>query len=278
VSAGVIQSIVESFLSSVEANRISRQVAIEQLVTSGLVQPGAIISAAQAFGERQAVAPSAPSAQAITIERVTDTGKPPPAFDALAFLAPGMALLFLMYTVTRGGAQLLAERDGGTLARLLVSPTSATQVLGGKIAGLFLTALAQVAILIGASTLLFGLRWGDPLGLVLLVPAVALAATGWGLLLTSFVKTPQQISGLGSAAMLLFGVLGGSFGNFALPGFLQTLGKVTPNAWGIAGFSALGNGGALADILPNVVALLAIAAVTFAVAVVMFQRTGFVKK
>jgi ABC-2 type transport system permease protein len=273
VSAGVAQSVVERFLGQVEANRLSVQVTAEQLVASGRLQPADLPATVQALIQRQSDAP-----QVITLQRATESGAPPAAFDPLAFLAPGMALLFLMYTVTRGGAQLLAERDGGTLARLFISPTAMPTVLGGKVVGIFLTATAQVAILIASSTMLFDLRWGDPLGLVLLVPAVALAATGWGMLLTAFVKTPQQIAGLGSAVMLVFGVLGGSFGDFQLPGALQALGRITPNAWGIQGFAALGNGGAFADVLPNVLALLAIAAVTFAIAVVLFRRNGFVRK
>lgn len=276
VGAGVVQSIVETFLSRVEASRVGGQVAIEQLVRHQLLQPQDVTAAAQAFGERQATDPS--SSQTIVLERATATGAPPPTFDPLAYLAPGMALLFLMFTVTRGGSKLLAERDGGTLARLFISPTPLAQILGGKVAGIFLTALAQVGLLVIASTMFFGLRWGDWLGLVLLVPAVALAATGWGLLLTSLVKTPQQAGSVGTAAMLLFGVVGGSFGNFALPDALQTLGKITPNAWGIQGFAALASGGNVADVGLNVVALLVIAAVTFAVAVFMFSRNGFVRK
>jgi ABC-2 type transport system permease protein len=98
------------------------------------------------------------------------------------------------------------------------------------------------------------------------------------LLLASLVKTPQQASSLGSAVMLVFGVLGGSFGNLPLPAFLQSLGRITPNAWGIEGFSKLGNGGDVPAILPNVLALLAIAVLTFAIATVLFGRKGFVKQ
>jgi ABC-2 type transport system permease protein len=116
------------------------------------------------------------------------------------------------------------------------------------------------------------------MGLLVLMPAVALAATGWGLLLTSLVKTPQQAGSLGAAVMLVFGVLGGSFGNLQLPAFLQSLGRITPNAWGIEGFSKLGNGGDVPAILPNVLALLAIAVLTFAIATVLFGRKGFVKQ
>ena len=79
--------------------------------------------------------------------------------------------MFLMYTVSNGGRTLLAERNQGTLPRLLVSPTTTMQVLGGKMFGIFLTGVAQMLILIVASTLLFQLEWGDPLGVLVLVLA-----------------------------------------------------------------------------------------------------------
>lgn len=273
VSAGVVENIVAQFLQRAQGAALTQQVAAAQLLHSGRMSPAQVMSATL---EMALASQSAPSP--ITLVRETSEGASQPAFDMLALLAPGMALLFLMYTVTRGGAHLLAERDGGTLARLFVTPTALPAVLGGKVAGIFLTTLAQVTLLIAASTLLFNLHWGAPLGLALLVPAVALAATGWGLLLTSLVKTPQQASSLGSAVMLVFGVLGGSFGNQQLPAFLHTLGRITPNAWGIEGFALLGNGGTVAGIVPNVLALLAIAGVTFALATLLLGRKGFVKQ
>ena len=50
---------------------------------------------------------------------------------------PGMALMFLMFTVSYGGRSLLVEEATGTLPRLLVSPTTVTQILAGKIFGIF---------------------------------------------------------------------------------------------------------------------------------------------
>lgn len=175
ISAGVIQAIVEEFVARVEAGRVSGQVAITQLIANGLIEAEQAGAYAERIGRRQA---AAATASAITINRSTSAGAPAPEFDVLAVLAPGMALLFLMYTVTRGGANLLAERDGGTLARLMVTPTGMAQIVGGKVLGVFLTSVAQVAILIVASSLLFGLRWGDPAGVIALVVAVAAGATG----------------------------------------------------------------------------------------------------
>ncbi|MEK7326604.1 MAG: ABC transporter permease, partial [Chloroflexota bacterium] len=274
LGAGVVQSIVDEFVSRVEVGRVSGQVAVTQLVTNGLIAPQDAEAAAQVIGQRQA---ENLNTSLIALRRTSDSeGAAPIEFDILAYLAPGMALLFLMYTVSNGGRTILAERADGTLPRLLATPTTAAQVLGGKLFGIFLTGAAQVGILVLASSLFFGLRWGDPLAVFLLIVAAAAGATGWGSLLAAVAKQPAQVSSIGSAMMLLFGILGGTFGNnIPLPGWLQTVSKITPNAWGLEGFSALGSGGTLADIVAPITALFVMAAVLFAVAVVLFRRQGW---
>jgi ABC-2 type transport system permease protein len=200
-------------------------------------------------------------------------------FDVLAYLAPGMALMFLMYTVSYGGRSILAERSQGTLPRLLVSPTSTTQVLGGKVLGIYLTGVAQLAILILASTLLFNLKWGNPLGVVILVLAAVFGATGWGMLLTAIARNPGQVASLGSALMLTFGILGGSFISLnALPTPIQWISRITPNAWGLDGFTALALGGGLAEVAAPVGALLAMGAVLFLIATLLFNRQAILER
>jgi ABC-2 type transport system permease protein len=197
------------------------------------------------------------------------------SFDPLAYMAPGLALMFLMFTVANGGRTLLSERAQGTLPRLLVSPTSSAQVLGGKVFGIYLTGVAQMLILIGASTLLFGLKWGDPLGVVALVLAAVAGAVGWGMLITALAKTPGQINAIGSAIMLIFGILGGSFLSIDyMPDWFVALSRITPNAWGLDGFNTLALGGRLADLGEPIAALLAMGALLFAIAVVLINRRG----
>jgi ABC-2 type transport system permease protein len=276
-SAGVVQSILEEFVSRLEVGRIGGQVAVTQLITNGLVNPQETATVGRAIGERQANDPA--NNALIRLKRTTLSGDEPAQFDVLAYLAPAMALMFLMYTVSNGGRSILAERAGGTLPRLQVSPTTNTQVLGGKLLGIFLTGVAQVGILILASALLFGVKWGDPLAVALLIVAAAAGATGWGSLLAALAKTPAQVMSVGSALMLIFAIIGGSFGNnIPLPDWLQFVAKITPNAWGIQGFSALGNGGSLGDVTTNIVALFGMAAVLFTAAVVLFRRQGFAQK
>jgi len=277
-SAGVVQAIVDEFLSRVEVGRVGGQVTATQLITSGRIKPQEAEAIGQAIGQRQ-VEDSVDEDAVITLKRTTAAGEAPREFDVLAYLAPAMALMFLMFTVSNGGRSILAERNGGTLSRLLISPTTGAQVLGGKLLGIFLTGVAQVGILILASAVFFGVKWGDPVAIVLLIVAAAAGATGWGAVLAALAKSPAQVMSIGSALMLVFAIIGGSFGNnVPLPDWLQTVAKITPNAWGIEGFSALGNGGSLADVTTNILALFTMAAVMFTIAVVLFRRQGFGQK
>jgi ABC-2 type transport system permease protein len=194
-------------------------------------------------------------------------------------MAPGMALLFLMYTVSHGGRSILAERSQGTLPRLLVSPTTTPQVLGGKVLGIFLTGAAQVGILILASTIFFGVKWGDTAGLVVLILAAVYGATGWGMLITSMARTPAQVGSIGSAIMLIFGILGGSFISLEqMPPLVQMLSKITPNAWGLDGFTTLALGGTLSSLVEPITALLLMGSLLFGVAVVLFSRNGIMQR
>jgi ABC-2 type transport system permease protein len=275
-SAGVLKTILDQFISQVEVGRVGGQVAATQLVASGRIQ----FQQAQAVGQVAGInaADTAGESTSITLNNTTPSGEAF-KFDVLALLAPGMALMFLMYTVSYGGRTLLTERNHGTLPRLLVSPTTTVQVLGGKMIGIFLTGVAQMLILILGTTLLFQLQWGDSLAVIILVLAAVFGAVGWGMLLTSIAKTPGQVSAIGSAMMLTFGILGGTFINTDnMPAWFRTITRITPNAWGGDGFTTLALGGGLHDILTPILALLAMGLILFAIAVILFNRRGLTER
>ena len=273
-SAGVVTAVVDEFISRVEAGRTSGMTSILQLIQAGLLNPQNAESQARDLFQ------NANSNESTAITLKTDKeGAAAIQFDILAYMAPGMALLFLMYTVSYGGRSLLAERTQGTLPRLLVSPTPTAQVLGGKVLGIFLTGVAQVGILIAASSIFFGVKWGDIGGLIALILAAVFGATGWGILITALARRPAQVANLGSALMLIFGILGGSFINLdQMPAYVQTLSKITPNAWGLEGFSTLARGGTLSNLIQPIIALLIMGTVLFGIAVLLFNRSGIMQK
>lgn len=275
-SVGVVKTILDQFISQVEVGRVGGQVMVAQLIASGRIQARQAQAVGQAAGFDQANAASQNTS--ITLNNVTPSGEAV-KFDVLALLAPGMALMFLMYTVSYGGRTLLTERNLGTLPRLLVSPTNPTQILGGKMVGIFLTGAAQMLILILGTTVLFQLQWGDSLAVLVLVLAAVFGAVGWGMLVTAIAKTPGQVSAIGSALMLTFGILGGTFVNMDnMPIWFRYVTKITPNAWGVDGFTTLALGGGLHDILTPILALLVMGLLLFAIAVILFSRRGLTEK
>jgi ABC-2 type transport system permease protein len=273
-SSGVVKAIVDEFLSRVEEGRTAGMTSIVQLMQSGLLDPQ------DAEAEARSLFQDADPAENAVIQLKTNQeGAEAIEFDILAYMAPGMALLFLMYTVSYGGRSILSERSQGTLPRLLVSPTSTTQVLGGKVLGIFFTGVAQVGILILASTVFFGVQWGDAAGLVVLILAAVFGATGWGMFITALAHSPAQVASLGSALMLIFGILGGSFINLdQMPPLVRTISKITPIAWGLDGFTTLALGGTLPNLIEPITALLIMGAVLFGLAVALFSRNGIVQK
>lgn len=274
--SGILRSILDAFLTQVEVGRIGAEVTLSQVAQTGKLTPelaaqlGAVLGTQ--FGQQSA------QAQPIQLENTTASGAAV-KFDLLMYFAPGMALMFLMFTVSNGGRTLLLENRTGTLPRLLQTPTASAQILGGKLLGIFLTAIAQLAILIGGTSLLFRLDWGEPLGVILLILAAAFAASGWGSFIATFSKTPAQVANLGSVIMLFFGLLGGSFFDMSqLPEWVSTLGKITPNAWGLQGFTTLAGGGTLASIREPLLALLIMGIILFALASIWMRRRGLVRK
>ena len=273
-SAGVIKAIVDEFVSRLEESRTTGITSIMEMIQSGL------LSSQNAESEARQLFQNTDQTQSTAITlKANNEGAAAVNFDILAYMAPGMAMLFLMYTVSYGGRSILAERSQGTMPRLLVSPTSATQVLGGKVLGIFFTGIAQVGILIFATSVFFGVKWGDTPGLIILIIAVVFGAAGWGMLITAISRTQAQVANVGTAIMFIFGLLGGSFINLdQMPPFVQFVSKITPNAWGLDGFTTLALGGTLSNLVQPITALLIMGAVLFGVAVMLFNRKGIMQQ
>ena len=278
-SVMIVRSVLAEVINGLDTYSAGGLVTIAQQLSSGRLSQDEINDYAQGMGERMAEQGAA--AESLVRLNVNQPEAQPEQNNYLSYLAPGMAVVFLMYTATQGGRSILAERQSGTLARLLATPSGVIEVLGGKVLGIFVTGLAQMVVLVAASALLFGLNWGSPLAVGALLVATVAASTGWGILLASVAKTPWQVSSLGSAMMLLFGMVGGSFVPLQnVAPIVRTISKVTPNAWTINGFTTLADGGTLADLTEPILWLLGMAGLLFGLSILFARRrwaSGFVK-
>jgi ABC-2 type transport system permease protein len=268
-SVGIIRTIIEIFINELNSSNSTVSIALNKLLSDNLITPEEVPVFLDALMPQLRNPENDPGYQLI----VNDTEVERQNVSFLALIAPGMALMFLMFNVTSGGVSFLLERRNFTLQRNLVSPTRSHQIILGKSLGIFLRGYAQVLILVLTSALLFGLDWGNWLAVLVLIAFATYGALGWGIFLTSFLKTPSQVSNAGTTIGLLFGMLGGGFLPMeTLPEWLKNVARISPNAWGSEGFTILAAGGTIVDLGTILLALFIMGTALLALASVFFRR------
>lgn len=252
----IARSLAESFTSDVNAVNVA--------VATALAADAAHAGVAEVVELARQTPPAA------AIEQDTAENR---LFTSTTFYAAGMAVFFIFFTVEFGVRSLLEERQGGTLARLLVAPMLPAWIIAGKALAAFVVGIVSMAALILGSTLLLGADWGDPLGVGLLAVAGVLAAMGLTAIVATLAKTPVQASNYASVAAVSLGLLGGTFFPISQgPDLLVNLSLIAPQAWLMRGFQDLASGGGIADIVPSLAAVLAFAVVLGAAAGVRAWR------
>ena len=194
--------------------------------------------------------------------------------DAFQQNVPGNTIYGIFWIVNLLGLSVLREKREGTFRRLLLAPMSRVVLLAGKLLPYYLINIAQIAIMLGVSSLLFKMSLGDsPVALVVVSLAAAATATGLGILVAALARTEAQIGGLTVLILLTLSALGGCFvPRFIMPEWLRTIGLVTPHAWALDAYQdLLVRGYGLLEVLPKIGVLVAFALVFFAIGVWRFR-------
>lgn len=185
----------------------------------------------------------------------------------------GMAMFFLLFTAQAGFLSLLDERRDGTLARILSTPTSPATVLGAKAAVSVTLGLVSLVVLIVAGILLMDAKWGDPLGVAVLVLAGVLAAVAIAAVTSGMAKTSEQAGNIQGIVGTVLGLLGGTFFPIGQDGgILARLTTLTPHHWFNRGLSDLASGEGVAAALPAAGWLLLIAVVAGTGAALLIRK------
>jgi ABC-2 type transport system permease protein len=260
IAANIFSSVAESMSTRVSAASIAARTSAYYVTQLRVTDPtfvGRVIG--------QAVE-SASDTAALTVVGVDETTAiRGDELSMLSYYSGGMSVMFLMFGAMFGAFSLVREREEWTLPRMLMSPTSRTQILGGKMAGVFLIGAVQFVVLYSFTTAL-GVRWGDPLALGLIATATVAAATGLSIFIAAVAKTVRAVSGLAQVLIQFMAAIGGSFFPVAqFPAWMQPLHYFSVNGWAIDGILAVMRGARAVTILPNVAALFGIAALFFAI-------------
>jgi len=200
---------------------------------------------------------------------------------------PMFATMFAFFLVGFMAESILKEKEAGSFRRLLAAPIHPGTVVAGKMLAFIGVVFLQMLLLFGICFVFFDMPLGDsPLALLSLTLALALAATGLGMLVGSLARTSKQA---GSIGMLLGFVLFIAAGltpatagiditdgvvELILPseGFSFYLSQITPHAHAFDGYLKLIiHGAGFVDILPNIVTLIGFGMVFFLVAMWRFK-------
>jgi ABC-2 type transport system permease protein len=260
IVTGVAQSLANGIAAAVRSQQISTGTAVGTAEKLDLpVDAAALARALQQ-----------PELIVVTDSRMENS------FNLISFFAPGMAMLFLFFVMGTAARSILTERREGTLDRILSGPTSPTGVLLGKSLSVIALGLLSLLTVYLFTTFAFGVDWGDPIGVLLIIFASVIAIAGISLIITGLARTEEQAQSLTIIGTLMLAILGGTF-VYTGSGPMATARAFTPNGQAAMGFIDLAAGEASwVAVLPRVAVILAIGLVTGTVGLLAIRR-GFAR-
>lgn len=178
--------------------------------------------------------PPAPNLELRQTSLVEEKKNSPGLVHAVA----GTAIMMLLFSVTAMGSAMLDEKAEGTLKKLLFSPINPSSILFGKMISVNIISIMQLSVMFIFGWLVFGLDIVHHIpSLVIMIVCTAYACSSFGVFLVSFAKSRAQVQGMSTLVIMTMSALGGSMvPSFIMPAFMQKLGVITVNYWGVQGF------------------------------------------
>lgn len=226
---------------------------------------------------RQALAAADTAVQPARME-ITNVSEIAQEFAGLGqfdYGAASQVLLFVFLISLAGSTTLIQSRRLGVTRRTLAAPVTTPQAVVGQALGRLAIAATQGAYIMAASSLLFGVDWGNLALAFLVVLVFGLVAAGAAMVLGSVVDNDAAAGGVGVGVGLVLGALGGAMYPIELfPDTLRTVAHATPHAWAAQALAEVQRHGAgLVDILPELGVLLGFAAVLLLVGAWTLRRS-----
>ena len=192
------------------------------------------------------------------------------------FLVPAILGMTIMMSCMMGmGATIAGERETGELARLFMTPTSVSTVIGGKIAAKLLIELVRALILIFMAVLLFNVSIkGGFLQTFIVLVIGALCFVGFGIMLSARTQTQEDYAQISLPfSMPMMFVSGVFYPIETMPWILQKLAYVVPLTYvNDAMRGIMLKGQTLGDVWLDLVVLLGFTVLFFIIGVKRFNR------
>ncbi len=194
----------------------------------------------------------------------------------LDFLVPAIIGMTVLFGCVFGMGEIVAgERERGELARLFMTPTSVTTVLGGKIISKLVQETGRGIILIIAAIVLFGIIINGSIVLTVLILMLgALCFIGFGIMISARVSSQEDfMQSVMPITMPMMFVSGVFYPIETMPWIFQKIAYIMPltyvnDALRAVMLKGVGIGGIWVD----VVVLIGFTALFFALGVTQFNR------
>lgn len=192
------------------------------------------------------------------------------------FLVPAVLGMTVMMSCMMGmGASIAGERETGELARLFMTPTSISTVVGGKIASKLIIELVRALILIFMAIILFNVSIkGGILQTFIVLFFGALCFVGFGIMLSARTSSQEDYTQIAMPfSMPMMFVSGVFYPIETMPWILQKIAYIFPLTYlNDAMRAVMIKGQSLGDVWLDLVILLGFTALFFIIGVKRFNR------
>ncbi len=199
-----------------------------------------------------------------------------PGLQSAAYIIPGLiGVVMALMTALLTSTCIVREREVGTIEALLATPVRSAEVIVGKLLPYAVLSLVDVGLCIGTGALMFGvLPRGSMVQLVLFSGVFIFACLSLGLLISGLASS-QRIAIVGGLMTLMLPTIllsGFVFPIASMPAALRAVSNILPATHYLVGMRAVYLRGVSVTVFwPNMLALLALTAAIFALAVRSFR-------
>ncbi len=194
---------------------------------------------------------------------------------------PAWALFGMFFIITPLSGMLVRERRLGMMERVRLAPVSLYTTIWGKITAFVCVNLLQLALMLAVGMYILPLFDFPALDvfnhfapLLAIGIAASLAATGFGMLIGSLVRTSEQANVIGPFIIVILAAIGGILVPvYLLPEGLKRVTEFSPMYWALEAFiDIFVRNASTLDILPAVGKLLGFSIVTITLSSLILGR------
>jgi len=280
----IVKGIITQFVDTLAGSKIAANVAHDQLIEQDVAVDAAMLqNIAMEYGSWSASLSEGREKEAGTNallaiqsplgkeEEITSGGT-----GIISLVMASMMIFYGFFTGAASVMTILQEEEAGTLPRLFTTPTSQSAILGGRFIATFLTIIIQVAVLMGASSLIFKTAWGAPLPLAMAAVGLVVLASSFGIFVTSLLKDTRQSGIVYGGVLTVMGMVGvSSMFTANVPNVsraVETLPLIVPQGWAMHAWRLVMDGGGADDVLSPFAVMLVLSVVFFLIGVFKFRK------